>query len=66
MKIVLASSTVPFIKGGGRFIVDWLEEKLIEYGHEAERLWLPFEDRPDKLLGQIGRASCRERVSLTV
>ena len=53
MKIVLASSTVPFIKGGGRFIVDWLEEKLIEHGHEAERLWLPFEDRPDKLLEQI-------------
>ena len=53
MKIVLASSTVPFVKGGGRFIVDWLEEKLIEHGHEAERLWLPFEDRPDKLLEQI-------------
>ena len=30
MRIVLASSFVPFINGGGRFIVEWLEQKLIE------------------------------------
>lgn len=53
MNIVLASSCMPFVRGGGRFIVDWLEEKLIEYGHQVEKLYLPFEDRPDKLLEQI-------------
>ncbi|MDO9245520.1 MAG: glycosyl transferase family 1, partial [Phenylobacterium sp.] len=35
MKIVLASSFVPFINGGARFIVEWLEEKLLEHGHEV-------------------------------
>src|SRR5579863_10120029 len=53
MKIVLASSCMPFVKGGGRFIVDWLEAKLVDHGHQVERLYLPFEDRPDKLLEQI-------------
>jgi glycosyltransferase involved in cell wall biosynthesis len=53
MKIVLASTYVPFIKGGGRFIVDWLEQKLLEYGHEVETFFLPFTDHPEKLLGQI-------------
>jgi glycosyltransferase involved in cell wall biosynthesis len=53
MKIVLASTYVPFIKGGGRFIVDWLEDKLVEHGHEVERFLLPFTDHPDRLLEQI-------------
>ena len=53
MKIVIASSFVPFVYGGGRFIVDWLEQKLIEYGHQVERFYLPFVDRPDDLLDQI-------------
>jgi glycosyltransferase involved in cell wall biosynthesis len=53
MKIVLVSSFVPFIRGGGRFIVEWLEEKLREFGHEVERFYLPFVDSPDHLLDQI-------------
>lgn len=52
MKIVLASTFVPFINGGARFIVEWLEEKLLEHGHEVERFYLPFIDSPNDLLDQ--------------
>ena len=53
MKVVIASSFVPFVNGGGRFIVEWLEQKLVEYGHQVERFYLPFVDRPDDLFDQI-------------
>ena len=53
MRIVVASSFVPFVQGGGRFIVDWLELKLREYGHQVERFYLPFIDRPEDLFDQI-------------
>jgi glycosyltransferase involved in cell wall biosynthesis len=53
MKIVLASSYVPFVRGGARFIVEWLETKLREHGHEVERFYLPFIDSPSDLLNQI-------------
>ncbi|MBL2923149.1 glycosyl transferase family 1, partial [Klebsiella pneumoniae] len=46
-------SYVPFVKGGARFIVEWLEPKLREHGHEVERFYLPFSDRPEALLEQI-------------
>lgn len=52
MKIALVSSFVPFINGGARFIVEWLEEKLRLHGHEVERFYLPFIDHPDELLHQ--------------
>ncbi len=46
MRIVIASSFVPFIRGGGRFIVDWLEEKLRDHGHQVEKFYLPSDERP--------------------
>ena len=52
-KIIIASSCVPFVYGGGRFIVEWLEQKLNEHGHQVEHFFLPFIDRPDILLDQI-------------
>jgi glycosyltransferase involved in cell wall biosynthesis len=52
MRIVLASTFVPFINGGARFIVEWLEEKLLEHGHEVERFYFPFIDDVDELLSQ--------------
>ncbi len=52
MKIALASSVVPFIQGGARNIVEWLEQKLIEHGHDVERFYLPFIDRAEDLLDQ--------------
>jgi glycosyltransferase involved in cell wall biosynthesis len=53
MKIVLASSFVPFIDGGGRFIVEWLERKLFEHGHEVERIYLPFVEDPHAMFAQM-------------
>src|SRR3989338_5892218 len=53
MRIVLLSSIVPFINGGPHFIVEWLEEKLIEAGHQVERFYLPFTDDPNEILHQI-------------
>ena len=53
MRIAIVSSFVPFVHGGGRFIVEWLEQKLVEFGHEVERFYLPFIDRPEDLFDQI-------------
>ncbi len=53
MRICLVSSYVPFINGGARFIVEWLEQKLREHGHDVERFYLPFDDGPSHLLDQI-------------
>ncbi len=53
MRICLVSSFVPFISGGARFIVEWLEQNLREHGHEVERFYLPFDDRPEHLLEQV-------------
>jgi glycosyltransferase involved in cell wall biosynthesis len=53
MRIVVASSYVPFVDGGGRFIVEWLKQKLIECGHEVEHFFLPFIDQPEDLLDQM-------------
>lgn len=53
MKVIVASSFVPFVRGGGRFIVDWLEQKLREYGHQVEKFYLPFEERPQTLLDNL-------------
>jgi glycosyltransferase involved in cell wall biosynthesis len=53
MKIAVVSSFVPFINGGGRFIVDWLHEKLLEAGHQSEKIYLPFVDSPEFMLDQV-------------
>lgn len=52
MKIVVASSFVPFAYGGGRFIVEWLTERLRAEGHAVERIYLPFVDDPATMLEQ--------------
>ena len=44
MKIGLVSSTIPLVQGGGRFIVDWLAEKLVAAGHSVEIVWIPYTD----------------------
>lgn len=53
MRIVIASSFVPFVRGGGRFIVDWLEEKLRAHGHQVEKFYLPSDERPEVLLDTL-------------
>jgi glycosyltransferase involved in cell wall biosynthesis len=53
MRLMLFSSYVPFVNGGGRFIVEWLAEKLRERSHEVELAYLPFSDTPKDLLWQM-------------
>ncbi len=52
MKIIIASTIVPFVEGGGTFIVDWLEEKLNEYGHQAQAIKIPYSSNYNYLLSQ--------------
>lgn len=53
MRVALVSSFVPFVTGGARFIVEWLEQKLSKHGCEVERIYLPFSDHPGDLLSQM-------------
>lgn len=53
MKIALCSSFVPFIRGGYRNIVEWLQEELVAAGHQVERIYLPQIDVPDLILPQM-------------
>lgn len=53
MKIALCSSFVPFVNGGYRNIVEWLEASLLEAGHEVERIYLPEVDTPELLFKQM-------------
>jgi glycosyltransferase involved in cell wall biosynthesis len=53
MKIALCSTIVPFVDGGARQIVEWLEEHLRASGHDVERVYLPEVDRPELLYTQM-------------
>jgi len=53
MRFIIASSFVPFIYGGGTFIVDWLHSKLVEAGHEVETIFLPFVEHQDAMFEQM-------------
>jgi glycosyltransferase involved in cell wall biosynthesis len=52
MRFLLVSTFVPFVNGGARFIVEWLEDQLREHGHEVERFYLPYVDDPARLFDQ--------------
>lgn len=53
MKVGLVSSAVPLVNGGGRFIVEWLREKLEERGHRVEVVFVPSTENPDTVLQQM-------------
>jgi glycosyltransferase involved in cell wall biosynthesis len=53
MKIALCSTYVPFIYGGARNIVEWLQDMLEHEGHEVERVYLPQVDAVDRLCTQM-------------
>lgn len=53
MKIALVTSTAPFIFGGARNIVSWLELALKEAGHETEVVALPFVEEPSRMIAQM-------------
>lgn len=46
MKVIVASTVLPFTSGGGSFIAEWLEQALRAFGHEAERYSIPFYSDP--------------------
>ena len=53
MRIGVISTAMPFVQGGGRFIVDWLHEKLAEQGYAVETVYIPFVDELDHILPQM-------------
>lgn len=42
MRVLIASSSVPHVNGGGNLIVAWTAQALRERGHEVEEFFLPF------------------------
>lgn len=42
MRIAVLNNWVPFTTGGAEFLADWLTAKLLEYGHQATLVRLPF------------------------
>jgi glycosyltransferase involved in cell wall biosynthesis len=53
VRVVLASTYLPFLKGGGKTIVDSLERALRDRGHEVEPVLLPFWPDPEEMLEQM-------------
>lgn len=53
MRIAICSTSVPFVNGGYRNIVDWLEIALEAEGHSVETIYLPENDDPNLLLPQM-------------
>ena len=53
MRIGLISTAVPLVNGGGRFIVEWLHEKLVERGHAVEIVYIPYTDELPHILPQM-------------
>ena len=53
MKVLIASTVVPFLEGGGTFIVDWLETMLRRHGHDVETLRIPLMSNSLRLLDQM-------------
>ena len=49
MKVIIATSTVPYVFGGASLLVDWLEEALTSRGHEVETYRIPVVDDPAEL-----------------
>jgi glycosyltransferase involved in cell wall biosynthesis len=54
VKIAIVNNCVPFVYGGAEFLADSLRHKLLEYGHEAIVIKIPFTwDPPQKILENI-------------
>jgi glycosyltransferase involved in cell wall biosynthesis len=58
MKVAIVNNCVPFIYGGAEFLADSLKDKLIEYGHEAMVVKIPFQwNPPERIIDHI--LACR-------
>lgn len=53
MQVVLVSTIVPLVKGGGRLIVESTADALTARGHDVEVFTVPFDDDPHHLVAQM-------------
>lgn len=53
MKVILATSTAPFVHGGASLLVEWLEAALRDRGHEVDTFHIPVDTRSDRLPAQL-------------
>ena len=53
MRIIVATSFVPFRDGGASLLFEWLCASIERAGHEVYRLALPFDSRPAEYLEQV-------------
>jgi glycosyltransferase involved in cell wall biosynthesis len=53
MKIAVASTVVPFAKGGGRRLAGELTQALSRRGHEVDEILFPFWPDPDEMVEQM-------------
>ena len=59
MRIAVVNNWVPFLKGGAEYLATALTNKLIEYGHEATLIRLPFQwNPPEKIEEHILACRC--------
>jgi glycosyltransferase involved in cell wall biosynthesis len=48
MKIAIVNNQAPFVRGGAELLAEWLQQKLQQYGHEAETIRIPFQWNPSE------------------
>lgn len=53
MRVIIASTSVPHVDGGGRLIVRWTAEAMRAVGHEVEEFYLPFPTDPRPTLSAM-------------
>jgi glycosyltransferase involved in cell wall biosynthesis len=46
VKVAIVNNQAPFVRGGAELLAEWLQEKLEQYGHQAEIVRLPFQWTP--------------------
>ncbi|MEZ5399831.1 MAG: glycosyltransferase family 4 protein [Bryobacteraceae bacterium] len=53
MKVILASSTSVFVRGGATYFVEWLRQALEARGHTVDTILLPVSEEPAAMLEQL-------------
>jgi len=53
MRVILATSIMPFVEGGSTQIVGWLHRQLQAYGHEVEYFQFPISESYSEMLEQL-------------
>jgi glycosyltransferase involved in cell wall biosynthesis len=49
VKVIIATSSTPFVHGGASLFVDWLEQALQDRGHDVEVYTIPVDASPERL-----------------